>query len=199
MKITEKLSQLETVGTDWRRLVLRGSLLVLSGVVLAVAAAASPEVTILKARDFSLLPAVGVVLLILGGIECFDCAIASELKDFVLHLYTGVFDVVLGGLILLSLGGNPSRLSLAIVAFLIAKAIVRTVLAYVTHVRQEQSVAVGAAISILLACLIWAEWPSGQAWFLAFCLSVDTALRGWTVLYFALWVRNQQARHAASQ
>lgn len=67
------------------------------------------------------------------------------------------------------------------------KGIFRAVLAKGTQ--QKISTLVGAAVSFLLGFLIWAEWPSSAAWFLAVALCTEIALRGWALLVFAFWLR----------
>jgi uncharacterized membrane protein HdeD (DUF308 family) len=39
--------------------------------------------------------------------------------------------------------------------------------------------------------MIWMGWPSTAGWFLSLCLNVEIAVRGWAIIIFALWVKNQ--------
>jgi uncharacterized membrane protein HdeD (DUF308 family) len=198
MKLREKFSTLEHTGTDWRRLLIRGSLMLLIGVALVVGTIFRHDVIIFQVRDFSWLPICGFVVLAVGLLECFDAFIAKELRDFFMNLQNGVLDVVVAGLIILSIGGDPARLSLLITAFLIVKGIFRLTLAYATQMPNVVSTSVGAGISIILGLLIWLEWPSSAGWFLAFCLSVEIGLRGWAILMFSFWVKSQQERESTN-
>jgi uncharacterized membrane protein HdeD (DUF308 family) len=107
-------------------------------------------------------------------------------------------DVVVGGLIIFSIGDDPARLSLLITAFLIVKGVIRITLAYVTQIPNIVSTSVGAVMSIILGLLIWLEWPSSAGWFLAFCLSAEIGLRGWALMMFAFWIKAQKERESVS-
>lgn len=192
MNWREKFARLERFGTDWRRLLARGTALLLIGTLLAVASLFNPEAMILGARDFSWLPVAGAAVLTVGVLECFDGFIAKEARDFFLNLPIGVLDLVVGGLIVLSMGYHPERLSLLIAAFLITKGILRLVFSLAVQLPNRRSNMWGACASMLLGILIWLEWPSSAAGYLAFGLSTDIALRGWTLMVFAFWAKDKR-------
>ncbi|MFA5923285.1 MAG: hypothetical protein WC856_18680 [Methylococcaceae bacterium] len=198
MNLREKFSKTEYVSTDWRRLIIRGALMLVIGVGLVLATVFKPDVVIMQVRDFSWLPVCGFVVLAVGLLECFDAAIAKKLEDFFLNLQNGVLDVVVAGLIIFSIGDDPARLSLLITAFLIVKGIFRLTLAYTTQIPNIVSTSVGAVVSIILGLLIWLKWPSSAGWFLAFCLSAEIALRGWALMMFAFWIKTQNERESVS-
>ncbi|MBS3952674.1 MAG: hypothetical protein KGZ88_06985 [Methylomicrobium sp.] len=189
MKLRENFSNLEYAGTDWRRLLFRGIVMLIAGTLLAFSTLFKPDVIIMDIRDFSWLPVCGVVIFIVGCLECFDAAITKDLRSFFLNLQNGVLDVVVSGLIIFSIGDDPIRLSLLIAAFLMIKGIFRLTLAYATQLPNMISTSVGAGISIFLGLLIWLEWPSSAVWFLALCLSSEIGLRGWAGIMFAYWVK----------
>jgi uncharacterized membrane protein HdeD (DUF308 family) len=158
---------------------------------LALGAWLNPDATIMRATGFSVLPLAALLVFALGCVEIFDTVLSTALRDFMLHLQTGVFDLVVGLVMLFSLGGTPERLVLLVIAYLIVKAAVRTALAYAAQLPDRRSIAVGAGISILLGLVIWIK-PITPGWLLAFAVSVDIALRGWTFMMFAFWLRKQQ-------
>ena len=104
MNLREKFSTLEHTGADWRRLFIRGSLILLVWVALIAGILFKHDVIIFQVRDYSWLPVCGIVVLAVGLLECFDAFKAKELGDFFLNLQTGVLDVVVGGLILFCSG-----------------------------------------------------------------------------------------------
>ena len=189
MNLREEFSTLEHTGTSWLRLLIRGSLMLLIGVALVAGTAFKHDVIIMQVREFSWLPVCGLVVLAVGLLECFDASRAKELADFFLNLQMGVLDVVVGGLIIFSIGGDPARLSLLITAFLIVKGVFRLTLAYVTQIPNIISTSLGAVVSIILGLLIWLEWLSSAGWFLALCLSAEIGLRGWALMMFAFWIK----------
>ena len=196
MAVRNRFSRFERFGTDWRRLLLRGALMLCVGIVLVIATLFRPDGMLMNAREFSWLPAAGLVVLVVGFLECFDAAITKELPDFFLHLQNGVLDVVVAGLIIFGINDDPSRLTLLIAAFLMVKGIFRIVLAQVTQLRQKTSTMVGAGVSFLLGFLIWAEWPSSDAWFLTIALSTEISLRGWALMMFAYWIKGKTVRQS---
>ncbi|MBM4200762.1 MAG: hypothetical protein FJ189_05695 [Gammaproteobacteria bacterium] len=191
MQIKDTVVRFERFGTDWKLLLLRGAALFMAGGSLALGAWLNPDATIMRAIGFSVLPLAALLVFALGCVEIFDTVLATALRDFVLHLQMGVFDLVVGLVMLFSLGGTPERLVLLVIVYLIVKAAVRTALAYAAQLPDRQSIAIGAGVSILLGLVIWIK-PVTPGWLLAFAVSVDIALRGWTFMMFAFWLRKQQ-------
>lgn len=194
MSLRTKFARFERFGTDWRRLLARGAVMLFAGVTLVLAALFNPDAVVLYARGFSWLPAAALVVLAVGLLECFDAAIAREQRDFLMHLQNGVLDGVVGGMIVFGTDVDPARLSLLIAGFLMVKGILRTILAQAAQVPHRISTLIGAGVSLLLGLLIWGEWPSPAAWFLAFALSAEIGFRGWALMMFAFWVRARKVR-----
>jgi uncharacterized membrane protein HdeD (DUF308 family) len=192
MSFRDKFLEFNYLSTDWRRVLTRGVLMLFIGVTLIAFTIFKPDVMLFHARDASWLPVCGFVVLTVGLLECFDAIISKELKDFFLNLQNGLLDVVVAALIVFSSGDDPARLTLLIAAFLIIKGAFRITLSYAINSSNVLSTRAGAGVSILLGVLIWMQWPSSAAWFLAFCLSTEIALRGWASIMLALWLQTQQ-------
>jgi len=197
MSLRAKFAQFERFGTDWRRLLARGLVMLFVGAVLAVAALFNPDAVLMYARGFSWLPAAALMLLAVGLLEGFDAIIAKEQRDFFMHLQNGVLDVVVGGVIVLGINFDPARVSLLIAAFLMIKGILRTIVAQATQLPHKTSTMVGAGMSFLLGLLILGQLQSPAGWFLAACLSAEIAFRGWALMMFAFWLRTQKRRESA--
>lgn len=193
MNLLEKLFSYERFEMDWRRLLVQGALIILTGTTLAMASALNPDAVVLTARHLSWLPISGMVILSLGLLECLDAALAKETRDFLQNLQVGVLDAVIGGLIILSVTEEPARFSMMIAAFLIVRGIVRITLVYALRLPHTLSTSLGGLASIIMGLLIWKEWPTGEGWFISLCLNVEIAVRGWAMMTFALWVRSQKA------
>jgi uncharacterized membrane protein HdeD (DUF308 family) len=192
MNLRDKFSDLREGGISWWRYLIRGIVILVIGTILVLLTIFKPDVMLFHARDTSWLPICGFIVLVVGLLECFDALIAKELKDFFLSLQNGILDVVVGGCLVFSAGQEAARLSLLIVAFLIIKGTFRIILSYAINSANVITTRIGAGVSILLGFLIWMEFPSSAAWFLAFCLSAEIALRGWAVIMLALWLKSQQ-------
>lgn len=192
MKLLEKFFSYERFEMDWRRLLVQGGLILLTGATLAMASALNPNAIVLTARLLSWLPVSGMVILSLGLLECLDAALAKGMRDFLQNLQVGVLDSVIGGLILLSVTEEPTRLSMMIAAFLMVRGIVRIILVYALRLPHTLSTSLGGLASIIMGILIWIEWPSAEGWFLSLCLNLEITVRGWAMMTFALWVRSHK-------
>jgi uncharacterized membrane protein HdeD (DUF308 family) len=197
MNLLEKLFSYERFEMDWRRLLVQGALIVLTGAILAIASTLNPDAIVLTARHLSWLPVSGMVILSLGLLECLDAVLSKETRDFLQNLQVGVLDAVIGGLIILSVTEEPSRFSMMIAAFLIVRGIVRITLAHVLRLPHTFATTFGGLLSIIMGFLIWMEWPTGEGWFISLCLNTEIAIRGWAMMTFALWVRTQKTDEIA--
>lgn len=192
MKFFEKSYRFERFNMNWQRLLIQGLAIFVAGLVLALASTLNPAAVIMSARYFSWLPLCGMVIFALGLLECLDAYLAKEQRDFFQNLQVGVLDSVVGGLIILSVTESPARLSLMIAAFLIARGIVRIALTCALRLPQRISTVVSGFVSIVTGFMVFFEWPVPDGWFIAFCLSIEIAFRGWAMMMFSLWVRKNQ-------
>jgi uncharacterized membrane protein HdeD (DUF308 family) len=192
MNLLEKIFPYERFDMDWRRLLIQGAVILLMGVMLAMASALNPNAIVLTARLLSWLPVSGMVILSLGLLECLDAALAKETRDFLQNLQVGVLDAVIGAMIILSVTEEPARLSMMIAAFLMVRGLVRITLVYTLQLPHTLSTSLGGLVSIIMGIFIWLEWPSTEGWFLSLCLNIEIAVRGWAIMMFALWVRTKK-------
>lgn len=189
MNIRDKFSQFSYISTDWRRLLIRGIVLLGCGVFISILTLFKPDVMVFHARDTSWLPVSALLLLLLGSLECFDALIAKELKDFFLNIQNGLLDVVIALLIIFN-ASNVQGLSLLIAAFLIIKGSFRITLSYAINSLNTLATRIGAGVSILLGLIITMQ-SAPLGWFLAFCMSIEIASRGWAFIITALWLQSQ--------
>ncbi|MDP2902398.1 MAG: hypothetical protein Q8N96_04745 [Methylovulum sp.] len=193
MKLFENSSRFERFNMNWLRLLGQGLAIFLMGLTLVIASALNPDAVIMSARFFSWLPLCGIVIFAMGLLECLDAFLAKEQRDFFQNLQVGVLDTVVGGLIILGAAESLARLSLMIAAFLIVRGIVRIALACALSLPQIISTAVCGFISIITGFMVFLEWPTSAGWFIALCLSIEIAFRGWAMMVFSIWVRKQQS------
>lgn len=197
MSWRDKFYQFESFSTHPARLQMRGTTLLAVGALLASASVLNPNASLLHASEFSWLPATGLVLMVVGLLECLDAAIAEEARDYFIHLPIGLLDLVIGVLVIFSINGNPDRLNLMIAAFLLNKGMLRMINAYGTQLPNKTSTLAGAWVSIVLGIVIGIIWPKCPAWFLSLCMSLDIGLRGWALINLADWLRQQFAANTA--
>jgi uncharacterized membrane protein HdeD (DUF308 family) len=191
MKPFKNFFRSERFEMDWRPLVAQGVVIMLIGIALVLVCTVRPNVIILSARDLSWLPASGMVILALGLVECLDAFLAEETRDFLQNLQVGVLDTVIGALIILSVAEEPARFSMMIANYLIVRGVVRVTLIYALQMPRAALSSIGGFLSVIMGFMIWMGWPSTAGWFLSLCLNVEIAVRGWAIIIFALWIKNQ--------
>lgn len=199
MRLLEKISHFEGFEADWRRLMIQGVSILFAGCFMALASALNPGAVVLAAREFSWLPVSGIFILALGILECIDAFFAKHQRDFTQNLQVGVFDFVVGGLIIFSVSGTVSRLSMLIAAFLIVRGMVRIGFVYSLDLPNKYSTALGGLVSVILGILIFQQWPTDQGWFVSLCLNIEIAFRGWAGISFALWIKKQKKKQKQSE
>jgi uncharacterized membrane protein HdeD (DUF308 family) len=126
--------------------------------------------------------------MLLGLFEAVDALMAEELLGFLLSLQYALLDIVVGFMIDFNLGNDPSRLALLISAFLMIRGLGRLIFANVAELDERRSISIGAVISVVLGLMISLHWPTAAAWFMAFSLSLEFALRGWAQMMVAFWL-----------
>lgn len=198
MRIFNKLSRFEGFEVDWRRLMVQWIIVMLAGVFMALASVTNTDAVTLSAREFSWLPVSGMIIFMLGLLECLDAFLAKAQRDVIQNIQVGVLDTVVGILIIASVSGTASRVSMMISAFLIVRGIVRIILTYALGLPNKLSTSVVGVISVILGIMIFQEWPTSNAWFISLCLNVEIAFRGWAGISFALWVRKQKLSNAST-
>jgi len=168
---------------------IRGYLMVLIGGGIAILCLISPNVHIFGETN-SWLPVIGVVVFFLGVFRCVDAFTTETPQGFLVNIQSGVMDIVVGFLVLFSVGDAPENVSLLIVGYMIIQGIYRNIILSVAKVPNPTSNRITGLISIILGICIWSDWPSSATWFLALSLSVDISFRGWALIVLASALKN---------
>jgi len=163
---------------------IRGYSMILIGTVVAALCIVAPEVYMLG-ESFSWIPVVGVMLILVGIFRGIDALATETAQGFLVNIQGGVLDLVVGFLVLFSIDGEPSDLHLLVVGYMVTQGIYRNILLSVAKTPNPISNRITGVISILLGVLIWIDWPTSAAWFLALSLSIDVSFRGWALIELA--------------
>jgi len=190
-KITKSFDD-DNYSISWIRLFIQGLILLGLGITFAISSVMNTDAVIMSAREFSWLPAAGLIIFVLGLQEILDAVITKIPREFLQNLQVGILDAAIGGLIVFSVSDAPQRLSLMIAAFLIVRGTVRIVLAQALSLPNVVLTSFFGIVAIVFGFLISFEWPTDQGWFLSLCLTVEIAFRGWAMMMFGLWVRKRQ-------
>jgi uncharacterized membrane protein HdeD (DUF308 family) len=176
---------------NWLRLTVEGLLILLAGLTFAFASAVKSDAIMMNARDFSWLPVCGIILTSLGVLSCLDAVFSKEPGDFVQKLHTGIFDTVVGALIILGVSLSPERLCSLIAGFLLIRGITRLAMAYSLGYRQIFLTLLSGLVPISLGAMVYLGWPNSDGWFLSLCLSLEIVTRGFAMMVFGLWVKDR--------
>ena len=171
---------------------IRGTVMIFIGGAIASLCIVAPKVYMLG-ENFSWLPVVGVVVLIVGVLRCLDALSTETAQGFLVNMQGGVLDIVVGILVLFSINGHPDDLHLLIVGYMVSQGIYRNIILSVAKIPNPMSNRITGFISIILGMLIWIDWPTSATWFLALSLSVDVSFRGWALIVLASAIKKQTA------
>ncbi len=169
---------------------IRGVVMVLVGATVACLCIVAPEVYMLG-ENFSWLPLLGMVVTVVGVLRCIDAFYTVTAQGFLVNMQGGVLDVVVGLLVLFAVNGIPEDLHLLLVGYLVTQGIYRNIILSIANVPNPMSNRITGIISIIFGMLIWGDWPTSAAWFLAFSLSVDISFRGWALIVLASALKKQ--------
>lgn len=175
----------------WWLWVAQGLFVTATGTLFAIASLVNTEVAILSVMGFSYLAIIGVLVLLLGILECIDAIFSVEICDYMQRMNAGVLDVVFGVLLLFGISDTPDRLSLMIALYLLARSLLRALFAIKIKIPQLGINLLASVISFLLGLMVWLEWPTHESWFFSFSLSINLAFRGLLMIFFGLQIRQQ--------
>lgn len=175
----------------WWLWMVQGCFVSLIGVLFAMASLVNTEVSILSVAGFSWLAIIGLIISTLGIFECIDAISSVEICDYMQRMNAGVLDVVFGILMLFGISDEPDRLSLMIALYLLARSLLRALFAIKLKLPQLKFNLFASLITFLLGLMVWLGWPTHEAWFFSFSLSINLAFRGLLMIFFGLQFRQQ--------
>jgi uncharacterized membrane protein HdeD (DUF308 family) len=195
MRINATLEN-ERFEKSWIRLLIQGLLLLVFGISLALSSIFNADASIMNAKEFSWLPVTAIIIVFLGLEECLEAYMAKVTRELHQNLQVGILDTVVGGLIILSVSTEPERIAMLVAAFLLVRGSVRIVLVHVLKLPQKLLMTLFGSISVILGTLVAFELFNNSSAFLAFCLNLEVAFRGWAMMSFAWWVRKRKKLQA---
>lgn len=162
--------------------------MLIAGVITAVESIIAPDMSIMTFTN-AWLPVTAFIIFTVGVIEFFDTYFSRYTAMFFSNIQFAIFDLVFGGVLFWSSAYSATKLSILIAVYLMVKSLFRVVLAFQGSFVNATSAKFGSIISFLLGLAIWLHWPlEPSIAFLSFCLSVEIALRGWTLVQFSYWL-----------
>jgi uncharacterized membrane protein HdeD (DUF308 family) len=136
--------------------------------------------------------------LIIGGIaQVIHAFMEKAWRGFLLELLSGVLYLVVGGLLLFYPLAGAQALTLVLAAFLLVDGIVRVAMAM--RLRPAHGwgwLLFGGIVTVILAVLIWMQWPASAVWVIGLLVGINLLFTGWTLTMMAIAIRAQGGRVA---
>jgi len=153
---------------QWRRFGYFGVALIAIGVVGLASLAVTPPTTVTLA-----------ILLFLGGVIEAAAGLANlRRKDALLHVITGVLAIEAGFIFRWLPTDALVPLTVVITALLTLGGIFRFTV-WLKHQSETNAAApISAAVDLILAVLIWVEWPRAVFWVLSLAVAISLVFRG---------------------
>ena len=177
---------MDVLQKGWKWLLGLGILLVVLGLLLIAAPAAGTL-------------AVDVLIgwfLIIGGIaQIVHAFMEQRWSGFLLELLSGILYGAVGVLLLAYPLAGVAALTLLLAAFLAVEGIFRIVMAL--RVRPAQGwgwLLFGGVVTLVLAILIWMQWPSSALWVIGLLVGINLLFTGWSLCMVALAARSAADR-----
>lgn len=167
-----------TVDTTWRTLLSVGAILAVLGIV----AIFFPFVT-----GIALSVLIGAALLVGAGLHAIHALSAGDWKGVLWQ----VLLVVVYGIAGVSLIFDPilglTTLTLLLIAYLVLDGIVELVMGFVLRPERNWAwVVISGVVSLILAGLLWIDWPASAAWALGLLFGVSLLTSGLSMVGLAM-------------
>jgi uncharacterized membrane protein HdeD (DUF308 family) len=171
--------ELDALRGNWLWFVILGASLVVLGTV----ALGSVVIASLAAAA-----AIGVLLLLAGAAEVVGAFWCRGWSGFFLELLSGVLSIVVGLLFLRAPGGALAALTLLLACFLMVSGFFKIVTAVVYRFAAWGWSLAGGIVDVILAQMIWREWPASALWVIGLFVGINLLFRGfnWIALGLAL-------------
>ncbi len=126
---------------------------------------------------------IGILMIAAGIMQTFFAFKAESFGKGVLVFLFGGLSVVAGVIILMTPQTSLAFLAMLLAAFFLASGIIDIVLGFKTKPKEGWGwLTFSGALSVLLAVLIMAEWPSSGLWVIGFFVGLRMLVSGWVLM-----------------
>jgi uncharacterized membrane protein HdeD (DUF308 family) len=180
---------MDVLQRGWRWLLGLGAFLSALGVLLIVAPAVGTLAVDLL---------VGWFLMVGGVAQLIHAFMTKAWRGFLLELLSGVLYVLVGILLVFYPMAGVEALTLLLAVFLAVEGLVRIGMAL--RVRPNQGwrwLLFGGIVTVILALLIWSQWPSSALWVIGLLVGINLLFTGWSLCMVAMAARAHPGQPAA--
>jgi uncharacterized membrane protein HdeD (DUF308 family) len=136
--------------------------------------------------------------LIIGGIaQLIHAFMEKAWRGFLLEVASGMLYLVVGLLLLFYPMAGAQALTIFLAAFLLIEGIVRIAMAL--RLRPAQGwgwLLFGGIVTVVLALLIWMQWPASALWVIGLLVGINLLFTGWSLTMMAIAMRAHAGRVA---
>lgn len=170
------------IRVHWKRWLGAGVLIALLGLICIIAATAAT----LASTVF-----LGALLMISGIAQLATMARASGWRHRGFYVVLGLLEVVVGGLLVLFPMPSAAALTLLLAALIGAAGVMRLVQAAAADVPGRGWLLLAGAAGILLALIVFAQWPFSGLWFIGLAVGVSLLFNGASLAAMAWHLGNR--------
>jgi uncharacterized membrane protein HdeD (DUF308 family) len=172
---------MDALSRNWGWLLALAILMIILGVI----AIATPVYA-----TFAVQALLGWILIIGGIAQGVHAFMAKGWGGFLFELLSALLYLAVGALLLVNPVEGALALTIVLTAFLVVEGIFKIIMAWRVrgHARWGWLLASGI-VSLILAALIWAQWPSSALWVIGLLVGVHLLFTGWALLMLALAAR----------
>jgi uncharacterized membrane protein HdeD (DUF308 family) len=136
--------------------------------------------------------------LIIGGIaQLIHAFMEKAWRGFLLELASGALYLVVGVLLVFYPIAGAQALTIFLAAFLLVEGIVRVAMALRLRPAQGWAwVLFGGIVTVILALLIWSQWPASALWVIGLLVGINLLFTGWSLTMMAIAMRAHEGRVA---
>ena len=143
----------------------------------------------------------GILTIAGGGVTLADAFRAEGWKAKLWEVLTGLIYIAAGIVMLLNPGASAVWFTLFIAAFLFASGILRIITGF--QIRDQVKgwgwTAFGGAASVVLAIMIWAQWPVSGLWVIGMFVAIEMIMQGTSMISIALAAKASNNRQAGAR
>ena len=131
----------------------------------------------------------GFALILAGILSCIQAVRMRGSSHFLLALLMGIFDIVVGILMVNHVGEAAAVMTLLLATLFLVGGLFRIFAAAALRFSNWAWTALSGAVSVLLGASIWQRWPYDSFWVIGLFIGIELMFRGASLVTLALAAR----------
>ena len=137
-------------------------------------------------------------LLIAGGVaQAIHALIGRGWGGYFVDLLVGLFNVLIGLMIVSNPEGAAAAITLLIAVFLIVGGVFRIGISLVIPFQHLFWLTLHGIVNVLLGILILRQWPLSGLWVIGLFIGIDMIFNGWSLIMLGLAAKQMPVHHSS--